>query len=1134
VEELAEVEVVELDLPPDEDPVEVVAVTPVEVVAVTPVEVVAVTPVAQAKPSGLDLANEPQPDAGSFEIMQESPDPDAAAEPKQDEDDDGWRDYEDDDDPHDDVAPGASGPPPQLLVAAGAMGLVVLLMLGWALFGGSEEPPPRREPTKTASKGPDAKPEVKSKPKAKPEAEPKAEAKPKADPKPKPKPKTRRPAEIRASIARLTAAEDFEGALREFAELREAVDVKTAAIDLAETALREQQALHAEAVATQAKLSELRASDPEEARRHADAFVRKYPEVPNTKTFVALIELIEAIQREVPIVTGGVAPTEVREEPPERKARLAELAAAGAERVAELRERIDRERGEREGLEQAELERAREASLEEPQKVRLPSGYTIEGAAVEAYDNRSVTLVGDGDKVSVGWGDLDTSLATRLRRYGVRRDDAQDNLRLGLWYLRRRMFTRARSTFGRVAKLDPSLADRLPDVDALAEAGQVFSGELERDGNKVSVEYTFDDPAELDDWSNYVSRAKVGLEKGRMYMQGNGLFLMRLKDVGFDGEVEIGAELGETSGDAGIVFGIAFNLDTPEEHLYLVGAFPNAKQVALFHQYKGEFEEVARKRGSIRGTLRLRVKKDTVEVLGSKRIGHTLAADATWDNVAVLAGGITRGRAQQVSFKNMTFKGRVRRAWLRKSFRHLEALLRTTLARFDELPVFAAGDPPPEAPLSAEDDFGMQGVSAVAKQHYARAMQSLEQADETTDEGWKQLVKATEDLSKAIDAAPEFAAAYYRRAYVLLRVGSVRLALPDVEQALRCCPSFYEAHALHSALLSSANRPEEALAAAEAALELAPACADAHAAMGLVHQNAERLSEALASFEIALALAPWDPSLRQHVSNMHHLLRGPGWERTNRLETDHYLAESNLPPRTLERYVENLEAARAYFLTQFDFELPEVPRKAKLLLFDTREGYYAYADLTMDDRHESTLGLYLPRYRQLLLFEDKRDAFGEATRGTLYHEGFHQFLHQYVGDALVPFWLNEGLAEYFSAIEVEDGKVVKDGLLQAQRVPDVHYLLEANRGRPLPFDRMMQESPNEFYSGPVSLKYAQAWSMVHYFYREAPEPIRKRFSTYVSLILGGASGDDAFKEAWAGVNWRQVENGWIEFAKTLK
>jgi tetratricopeptide (TPR) repeat protein len=334
-------------------------------------------------------------------------------------------------------------------------------------------------------------------------------------------------------------------------------------------------------------------------------------------------------------------------------------------------------------------------------------------------------------------------------------------------------------------------------------------------------------------------------------------------------------------------------------------------------------------------------------------------------------------------------------------------------------------------------------------------------------------------------------------------------------------------------LLAIAGQLDEAGTLADRSVELRPDHAPGHAARGIVAFCRGDLEKAAEALELAQALDPWDDGVRALRRNVAHVLAGPPWSRTFEVVTDHYVVLTDISARRGEEYAKDLEAVRAYYAARFGKDDPPLdgPRKAKVLIFDTREGFHSYAELTTDDRVESMLGYYLPRYRQLLLYEDKADASLEETRRVLYHEGFHQFVDGLIQD--LPPWVNEGLAEYFGASVVDEGRVVRHGGLHEDRLRDLRRFVASGQG-PVPFGRIMLEGPREFYSGPLASKYAQVWSMAHFFEHGAQGETRDRWRRYMTLLRNGTPARRAHEEAWGGVAWDEVQAAWLAWVKALK
>jgi tetratricopeptide (TPR) repeat protein len=882
------------------------------------------------------------------------------------------------------------------------------------------------------------------------------------------------------------------------------------------------------------KVKELREKDPRLARHYLERALRAHDHtVPDIPLGRELIRAQRELAQEVPFLSGGIPPETPLENPPEREAALAEAREAAAARAKELREQIDAEKNARSVQQAEEIARAREVTASEPLNMTIARGIRVTDAQLVHFDAVGFKVKSaSGDEYAFEWGAVDPKVALEIRRRSVREDDAQDQMRFGYWCLRQRQFSRAGQAFRNAVKLDDNLATKVPDVSALRQASRVFHGDLELQGSRITVTYDFDDETQANDWTPEGRNVNQAVEGGVFKVSGNGLFLTELREVGFKDSAELTA-IPSTKGSGNnlaVVLGLGFDVGTDAEVIYLVAAYIEAKVVALYRLQGNNFEQLSVKQKAIRGTrprLRLKARGNRIEVSGG---GTSIKQkiSSSWDNCRVYVGGAGEG-AGNVDIGEVRIGGRVRFSWLRKSFGEFEALLQGILARAEQLDVFEAeGEPDEEAALTAEDAFATQGVASDVLEAYRDTRADvINNADSP-----ERLLKAIETLTDLVHESPQFAAGFFLRGVCLTQLGSPSLALPDLEQALACAPSFHEALAWKSIVLSRLGRPEEAMADAEKAVELRPDSLSLMA-RGALHFQRTDLPAALADLELARALEPHDVEIATLAQGVSHVVKGPGWTKKFTHETSHYVLDTNVPSG-MDELSEELEVVRKYFLESFGIKDLEQAGKASVLMFDTEEGYHSYAELTTEDRGASTLGLYIPRYRQLLMFQDAADVDGTETRQTLFHEGFHQFMHQLVGDNLVPYWLNEGLAEYYSAVELKNGQIAKKGLVLRGRLDDLLTFLSQNRNRPMPFQTIMQESPAEFYSGAVWAKYAQAWAMVHYFHHGASSGDRRRFERYVKLIREGISGHDAFKAVWAeDVNWRRLEDNFVKYVMKL-
>jgi predicted RNA-binding protein Jag len=227
---------------------------------------------------------------------------------------------------------------------------------------------------------------------------------------------------------------------------------------------------------------------------------------------------------------------------------------------------------------------------------------------------------------------------------------------------------------------------------------------------------------------------------------------------------------------------------------------------------------------------------------------------------------------------------------------------------------------------------------------------------------------------------------------------------------------------------------------------------------------------------------------------------------------------------------------------------PDAPeRKASVLIFGAAEGYYQYSERTSGDRSENTLGHFSPSTGQLLLFLEE-DPSDWNSYHVIFHEGMHQWCHS--NGLSLPFWANEGMAEYVGGTRLsEDGSTIEErGAIDSflkQRLRN----LTANWKQRLTWQKIMTESPQEFYAGNAPLKYAQAWTMIHFmmesgFVDGEGQELKKTFEAYlqhfkeVSLdekrqAQGGAKLEYIYVDTFHQLDMEKVTEAWEKWVEKL-
>ena len=124
------------------------------------------------------------------------------------------------------------------------------------------------------------------------------------------------------------------------------------------------------------------------------------------------------------------------------------------------------------------------------------------------------------------------------------------------------------------------------------------------------------------------------------------------------------------------------------------------------------------------------------------------------------------------------------------------------------------------------------------------------------------------------------------------------------------------------------------------------------------------------------------------------------------------------------------------------------------------------------------------------------------------HEYTHLVLRNWM--AAAPAWLDEGLAEYYAGVSIDDDR---KGARIGDAVPRYVQML---RERFLPLDEVLtidQRSPLYNEGDDRSLFYAESWALVHYLLMETPKG-DVQINDYLSAIAKGEPVARAFEQAF--------------------
>ena len=818
--------------------------------------------------------------------------------------------------------------------------------------------------------------------------------------------------------------------------------------------------------------------------------------------------------------TGGT-PTSgtpgISSDPAARAASEARTAASRAH-LEQVQRGLEERKYARAAQARKEAARVAERTARTPIDIEINPGQPLQDITISEYTDERITLKSPQATFPITWEAMPARAAYDVRRLAIE-DTAEAHLALGKYCLLRGLLDQADREFKRVLELDAGFAKRVPDTQVFRDRRKLFRGVWSQVGRDLlRISWEFAEPEEVADFD---SQAKLSVNKGFLEIAGSDpVSIAVVRGLDFSEFVTLEVAGAQGAGASPVV-GLLFKDKTGRQTGSLAFVDPSGTQISVVR-----IEDVK----TTPVTPPVKIPKDSaIEVrLASLKIEVRVKGKKIWSgaqsefsNCWVVVGCAPVKGSGVARFQRVRVEGKAGAEWIRKSLSANDTLALRELE--DDLrgrDTIATGAPA-EVKLSVEDRLAQLPERARDRYLWAKGMIEKRDLSRPND-----IVKA---LNEGVEAAPDFAGLYYYRGRFLEQLDQPGQAIPEYGRAIGLAPEFAEAWAARGRCWADVSRDPEAGKDAEEALRLAPDLAAGHHVRGKVLFGLGRRDESVAELELADALDPADQEIRLLWKGIRNVIRGPLWKQTYRAESPHFVVRTDVSQARAEFYAKHLEAIAGFYAQTFAIELPA--RKADGLVFETQEGYQTYAELTLENRVESTLGYYHPVYDQLLLFEDKTEGAGPETLRVLYHEGFHQFIHRIIPH--MPYWLNEGVAEYFGASEVKDGKVARTGLVQEGRLAGLQSFL-AQGGKPIPFADIMLQSPGDFYSGNVPLKYAQAWSMVHYFMEAGKASYRPVLQSYVDALRAGESNEAAFRKTFAALDLQLAEKQWLAAVRKLK
>ncbi len=244
----------------------------------------------------------------------------------------------------------------------------------------------------------------------------------------------------------------------------------------------------------------------------------------------------------------------------------------------------------------------------------------------------------------------------------------------------------------------------------------------------------------------------------------------------------------------------------------------------------------------------------------------------------------------------------------------------------------------------------------------------------------------------------------------------------------------------------------------------------------------------------------------------------PGWWY---IESENYIFVSNQTGRReVTRLRNELEEARKVF-RQYCPPPGELQTAAVVRIFKTREEYVSF----VGKRMEWSIGVFMPAKGELAVSpppeeERSNQKQRESLRQTMFHEGFHQYLHQIYKGRQSSVWFNEGLAQFFEGVDLRQGSI----RLSDTEEDRLHDFFKS----PVKIDlkALTVMSYETFYGTNTERNYLMAKALLYYLMKGASSEGKTAYAAiparYAAALKKTGDADDATRRAFEGVNFDQL------------
>jgi len=385
------------------------------------------------------------------------------------------------------------------------------------------------------------------------------------------------------------------------------------------------------------------------------------------------------------------------------------------------------------------------------------------------------------------------------------------------------------------------------------------------------------------------------------------------------------------------------------------------------------------------------------------------------------------------------------------------------------------------------------------------------------------LESAVEEFKKAERLAGKpFALAMYHLGIAYQHTEEFKEAKRKLERCLELNPNFHEAMLELADTYAWLKSYDAAIKTYDKAIAMKPGVAAHHRNKAIAHMRKNDFVAAQKCVDESLKIDAKDDFALGLKKIIDKEVEGPKFATEFRKESAHFIVTSNVDQPFTDFIARHVELIYAKYESIFP-KMAKPKEKHRVIVFNTNKEYMDYGS------PQGTGGYFMELTKKLVFWKQPKN---DDTLLVLYHETFHQFLSLYLDHA--PQWFNEGHGDYFGG-GVYDEKARKLEIRpNPWRLQGIQQGIRS--GKIQPVAKLMQMTQQEMYDkATVGMNYAQAWSLVYFFWHYENGKYGKLLVEYFRALMkedGDIKG--AYDAVFAKQDMGKIESEWKDYTLKLR